>query len=131
MSLLTLVFFFFCICNSLAIEPPPAGRTYELEATYNVDFSKDDDGGCQTYENKIKAAYGELIDLIQTSIDSINSLKQPLPSSQDSTEANEWKRKANTFFALFGTAVPAEGWSLTSQIGDPNLSMTNVFSKCD
>ena len=112
-----------------AIRPPAPGRTYHLDSSYNVNFGTDDNGGCRSQEIKIRTAYREALDLIQASIDSLDDLQQPIPEDKISPAGNEWKRKANTFFTLFGVKLPGTGWALSSTIGTPEYTATQVFRK--
>ena len=103
--------------------------TYNLESSYNVNFGTDEDGGCKSYEAKIRTAYEEALDLVQVSIDSLNDLKQPIPEDKNSPAGNEWRRKANTFFTLFGAKLPGTGWTESSPIGTPEYAATQVHRK--
>lgn len=119
LSLLIMIFFTACLFilftfSAHAVRPPRQGTTYDIEASYRVNFGTDVDGGCKTYETKIRTAYGELLDLMQGASDSLDDLKSPLPPDKGSAASNEWLRKSDAFFALFGARIPAAGW----QTGD-------------
>jgi hypothetical protein len=121
-----LVFLTGSVC---AIRPPGPGRTYHLESSYNVNFGTDEDGGCKSYEAKIRTAYREALDLVQTSMDSMNDLQQPIPEDKNSPAGNEWRRKANTFFTLFGAKLPGTGWTISSTVETPEYAATQVYRK--
>jgi hypothetical protein len=129
MNFLTIGLLFILVNSVSAVRPPPAGMTYDLQYLYEVDFGTDDEGGCQSHEEQIKAAYGEALDLLQGAEDSLNDLQQPIPATGDSAAANEWRRKADTFFTLFGRKLTGKGWKFGSEKMTPDWIASQVWRK--
>jgi hypothetical protein len=120
MDLLAICLALLLIGRGCALPPLPPGRTYDFEASYIVDFGTDDEGGCQSYHDQINTAYNEALDIIQGSLDVLNDLQQPIPASRASAESNEWRRKVDGFFALFGATLPGNGWQPTDDKTKPD-----------
>lgn len=103
--------------------PAPAPGQYTLEGTYIVDFTTDEDGGCKSYEEVIRTAWSEVPGLLQAGLTAMEDLKQPMGEDK-----SEWRRKADTFFELFGREIPAKGWTTTGKEKDePNYFPTQVW----
>jgi hypothetical protein len=103
--------------------------TYDLEASYDVEFGTDLDGGCRSYQDQVRTAYGEALDIIQGSLDAMNDLQQPMPADKASAASNEWRRKADSFFALFGAKLPGNpnGWQPSNDKATPDGAAWTVW----
>ena len=109
--------FYICIVSHVTAAPnpprppPPQGSTYALEKNYQVNFQSDEDGGCKKYESGIRTAYAETLDMIWAGQSAMEALRNPMPPDSDLQGQNEWKRKASTFYVLFGSSIPKQGWN--------------------
>lgn len=129
MELVRFGLLFLLITAAAAIRPPRQGLSYDIDLTYEIDFGTDDEGGCKSHRSQVETAYGDLLNFLQASIDAINDLRSSIPPNDHSTAANEWLRKADGVFALFGARVPSSGRQGSTDAGTANRIVSEVSCK--
>jgi hypothetical protein len=71
----------------------------------------------------------EVVSLLQAADESMEDLQRSMNDEPDPLGVNEWKRKADTFFTLFGTQIQTSGWTFSGNDDDPNFFPTEVWRK--
>lgn len=86
------------------------GKTDELTRVYHVELDPDRGGSCARngWWPRVQIAYKEALMAIDESRQALQDLKAPMPAKNRLTEQNEWKRKAQAFYALFGKDIDQE-----------------------
>lgn len=83
------------------------GRTDQLTRAYNIELRPDRGGSCERNKwwPKVQKAYTEALEAVDEARQALEDLKAPMPQTKDIRRQDEWKRKAQMFYALFGKNI--------------------------
>jgi len=106
-----------------SVQPPthPPGSAYDLERSYEIDFTKDTDGGCKKYEKQLNVAFMQALEMVDAARQAVVDLQKPMPADTDANDQNEWKRKAQVYYAMFGEQPSKENGGMP---GDTTVECT-------
>jgi len=87
-------------------QPSDPNLTHDLQSIYVVDFTKDDRGGCKSYQPKLETAYAQTISALYHAQAAAATLKQPRPDKKEDIKAyNDWMRVWQAVYDMFGVEV--------------------------